>query len=1337
MRRKLLGLLMMLMVCIGLSAGTVFADEVTIVASGTCGATEADDVTWTLDSTGKFTVSGTGAMRNYSSFFNTPWYSSYRDYSFNTIVIEEGITRIGAFSFQDNNGEITSAQIPDTVTVIGNAAFRSCGTLSSITLPADLTEIGEAAFSRCGFTEITIPNKVKTIGNAAFDGVPIKRVVIPDSVETLGGAFNNCGSLSDVTLGKGITKLENDTFYNCPALKEISIPANVKTIGNHTFAYSGLTAFPQISEGASVSIESCAFRGCNGLTAVSIPEGVASVGEKAFWECTNLASVSFPDSLTELKAQAFADDPALTEVRIPGTLTTIGTGIFEDCTGLKTVVIDDGITFLPLGLFYGCTGLENVTVPESVAELWGKVFQNCTSLKAISLPGVKTMYSGYDFSGCTSLTDVKLGSGLTSIPERCFFGCTSLKKITIPDSVEKIRDYAFGNCESLASVTIPDGVTEIGTGTFSGCAALSEITFPDGVTTLRGLMFQNCTGLTSVTIPAVITDGIGGSVFNGCTNLQSVDLNVNGKDMFINQRIANGFGGTITVYGIPGGRVESNADSYGYIFKTARNTIHFVSEKGIGEMPDQMISFTEDTVPLNENTFTYYGSSFKGWNTEADGSGTAYEDKAPFGFDYPDGTTITLYAQWDAIPPATVTFDAGKGSVSPTSKTVEFGSLYGELPTPSRYGHDFTGWYEYAPLVYEEVFYDNYYYHGYLLRRAPRNAPTTGTKVFEDGMEITLDVTLEGAEVTGIDIDDRELDDGDYTIDGSNIKASFTYSWSKHGKMTYNFIDIHCSVIPDDYEVNDFKCIPAGCGTDEVTAETVMERGDHTLYAVWDEYSYDVSVKAGAHMTLTGGEGKEEQTVNGGGSMTGLTYTAEDGYYFPEDYASLGTTDGVTVYRQSESSIYVYGTPTASVTLTLADASLIPPPTVTISFDAGGGTGEMKDVEWESGTEYQLPDCLFNAPEGKTFDKWTADGNEYQPGDTVTVKASGTFTAVWKDVPAHVHDLTLVKAKPATCTTAGNTDYYTCSGCDKWFRDATGLIEITDKNEVVTPALGHDWDDGVVTKEPTETETGIRTFTCRRDKSHTRTEVIPMLAHTHTLTKVDAADASCTSDGHKAYYVCSGCGLWFSDAEGTRQITDKASVIIPATGHDWDEGIVTKEPTLTETGIRLYTCRHDSSHTKTEVIPKLGTRHNRPSNTLSSSGSYTGSASAAGSSAAAGASSAGGSGSWSFDAAGWHYTENGKMLAGTWRYLGWNGRSYWYYFDENTVMRTGWFDWNGYRFYLYPVSDGWKGRMLTGWQQIDGKWYYFEPDAGKTQGHLYVNTVTPDGYRTGADGARQ
>ena len=241
------------------------------------------------------------------------------------------------------------------------------------------------------------------------------------------------------------------------------------------------------------------------------------------------------------------------------------------------------------------------------------------------------------------------------------------------------------------------------------------------------------------------------------------------------------------------------------------------------------------------------------------------------------------------------------------------------------------------------------------------------------------------------------------------------------------------------------------------------------------------------------------------------------------------------------------------------------------------------------------------------------------------------------------------------------------------------------------------------------------TYVNGRLKILKETPPVPPEPHVHELTLVEAEEATCTEDGNSAYYVCDGCGKWFEDATGLAEITDKSAVIIKALGHKWDSGVVTKAATATKDGIRTYTCLHDSSHTKTEPIPATGRKDsNRSEHTVSPLPD-----------------------AWVRDEAGWHFRENGVLVKNAWRKLEYNGESYWYLFDENGTMKTGWAEWKGEKYYLNPVSDGWMGRMLTGWQEIDGKRYYFETVPGNNQGRMYRSEGTPDGYYVGADGVWQ
>ena len=151
----------------------------------------------------------------------------------------------------------------------------------------------------------------------------------------------------------------------------------------------------------------------------------------------------------------------------------------------------------------------------------------------------------------------------------------------------------------------------------------------------------------------------------------------------------------------------------------------------------------------------------------------------------------------------------------------------------------------------------------------------------------------------------------------------------------------------------------------------------------------------------------------------------------------------------------------------------------------------------------------------------------------------------------------MVAAKAATCTTAGNSAYYTCDGCDKWFADATGSVEITDKTSVKIPTPGHtagtEW-------KSDDTNHWHECSRCHDKKDEAAHDYgsdnvcdtcgyYKTVPHTHNLTLVAAKAATCTTAGNSAYYTCDGCDKWFADATGSVEITDKTSVKIPAPGH--------------------------------------------------------------------------------------------------------------------------------------------------------------------------------------------
>ena len=170
-----------------------------------------DNLTWTLDADGKLTISGTRAMKDYSSSEGNQ--SPVRKNSnVKKVVIEDGVTSIGSYAFASCNN-LTSITISDSVTSIGNRAFVSCTSLTSITIPESVTNIEDYAFEWCsGLSNVTIPNSITSIGTGVFHRCSsLTSITIPNSVTSIGAyAFRNCSSLKTISLSCKSTLKKSD-----------------------------------------------------------------------------------------------------------------------------------------------------------------------------------------------------------------------------------------------------------------------------------------------------------------------------------------------------------------------------------------------------------------------------------------------------------------------------------------------------------------------------------------------------------------------------------------------------------------------------------------------------------------------------------------------------------------------------------------------------------------------------------------------------------------------------------------------------------------------------------------------------------------------------------------------------------------------------------------------------------------------------------------------------------------------------------------------------------------------------------------------------------------------
>ena len=299
-----------------------------IVESEECGAS-GGNVTWTLDDTGLLTISGTGAMKDWSSAIPSPWsiYSIIRERNrITSIVICEGVTNVGASAFS-SCGYLTAVMLPDSIRKIGSDAFANCYSLSEITIPNGVISIGRHALAGCNMTNITIPGSVTSIDITGFArDENLRSVTVADSNP------NYC-SVDGVLFNKSRTKL-----ISYPGGKGSSyfIPDGTSIIGSEAFtACFGLTNI--IIPDSVITIEDGAFSYCQGLTSVTIPGNVTSIGEYAFTYCQSLREVNILSGAVNIGAVAFGSCTGLVSIGIPNSVTSIGVASFTICDLLHDV----------------------------------------------------------------------------------------------------------------------------------------------------------------------------------------------------------------------------------------------------------------------------------------------------------------------------------------------------------------------------------------------------------------------------------------------------------------------------------------------------------------------------------------------------------------------------------------------------------------------------------------------------------------------------------------------------------------------------------------------------------------------------------------------------------------------------------------------------------------------------------------------------------------------------------------------------------------------------------------------------------------------------------------
>ena len=500
------------------------------------------------------------------------------DTAIDEVVLPEGIESIGEKAFAESS--VKKINLPKTLVTIADDAFPDSVEVTAeegtkaydwavehgYISPFLFTENEDGTCTVSGYTgqasELEIP---------AEDKAGRKVTVIGKS------AFEKNGTVEKVTLPEGIKAIESKAFSDS-ALKRIHLPASLERIADDAFganveilAEEGTMAYdwavehgyivPSLSFTFSPNDDgTCTVTGCAHETAeVKIPfedpdgRKVTAVGEGAFAGNETIEQVTLPDGLVSIGSKAFADS-SVKSINLPDSVTRIADDAFEGCDNLRCwgapgtygeqwcrehqipydAMQSDASLFMveetddqTLVITEYLGNEEKVFIPSFIEEkqvtaIGDSAFMNNVDIVYVSIPDGVTSLEQNAFAGCNYLTDVSFPASLVFVGDSAFRYC-SLTDAELPDSVTSIGEYAFADCPVLASFRYPLGWTEAGANIFLNDPVLKEIRIPDGVTAIPAWAFYAAEFLESVAVSESVT-GIGEYAFAGCNNLWDIHL---------------------------------------------------------------------------------------------------------------------------------------------------------------------------------------------------------------------------------------------------------------------------------------------------------------------------------------------------------------------------------------------------------------------------------------------------------------------------------------------------------------------------------------------------------------------------------------------------------------------------------------------------------------------------------------------------------------------------------------------------------------------------------------------------------------------------------------------
>ncbi|MGF6989663.1 putative repeat protein (TIGR02543 family) [Lachnospiraceae bacterium PM6-15] len=651
-----------------------------------------------------------------------------------SITILEGVEEIGDSAFSRCR-TMSNVVISDSVKKIGGHAFFNCG-IKKITLPIDVDyvfweEHGNGSFSHrywTGIEEIIYtPGRTGIMPDRDENGTgennrryrcsleyqsktTLKKVVFEEGVTGIGDyAFYECSALADINLEQ-INKLGEYSFGSCSALKNIAVSETLSELPAYCFYNCASLEQFDIPQNVKGKIGNSCFDGCSALQYIAIPEGVEEIGNYAFRRCVAISTAVIPDGVTQIGEYSFEGCSALQSLAIPEGVEEISDYAFSGCKAMSNVTIPDSVKWIEEYSFEGCSALQSITIPEGVEEIGDYAFSGCSAMSSVVIPNSVKRIEEYSFEGCSALQSITIPEGVEEIGDYAFSGCIATSIVEISNSVEKIGIRAFYNCVGIKKITLPIDVEYVfktpnfGSGSFYQ-TSVEQITYTRGRTGVlpnrnTGIMdYQfSLEGQSKETLKKVVFEegviGIGYYAFYGCSVLEGVMIPSTVKSIHDNAFT------NCTALNIYGER-----DSYGYGYADAKrisfiplyepileveevslgegDTHQFIAKVylGIDQLSDDVTWRVEDNLS-SATTISNTGLCTIGLDETA----TSLTIKASYG-------QATTSQEVLLVSKHLVLFDYNGGTTSETRMTFVPGTKYGELPTTTRVGYTFDGWF--------------------------------------------------------------------------------------------------------------------------------------------------------------------------------------------------------------------------------------------------------------------------------------------------------------------------------------------------------------------------------------------------------------------------------------------------------------------------------------------------------------------------------------------------------------------------------------------------------------------------------------------------------------------